>query len=248
MKINTLLPAACLLFAGVQTAQAQQRTCDMAITLVSPAEAAVIGAFAQFNISVNIRNLGPADLIAGDTVYYHTPSMLPFDAESYILTQAIPSGSDATVTLEVVTNTNDNQFDETADYCVKVFSNPQDNGNFIDTTNDMNNFDCNSVTIKAANSTAIDNVIDGKSSIRVYPNPAAAVLNLDPGTAVRDAGSISIRDISGRLLSVTRFDKATAVAGPLHPLQVDIAGLAPGLYLLELQSGSYKAAGKFVKQ
>lgn len=242
MKINTWLPLAGLLLAGAFQAGAQQRTCDMDITLISPAESAVIGAFTQFNVTVGIVNNGPSALVAGDTLYYHTSSMLPLDTRQHVLSQGIAVGENATITLEVVTNNNDNNYDETSDYCIEVISNPQDNGSFIDTTNDQNNFDCNSVTIRAGNPVSVAHVINGEGAVRLFPNPAADELNLDLSGIARAAGSYHIRDISGRLVAAGTFGRDD------QRVKIALPAMQRGLYFLDLQCGDYRATGKFVKR
>ncbi len=225
--------------------QAQQRECDMAITLTSPAEAQVIGAFLTFNVTVNITNNGPDDLMVGDTVYYNTPSMFAFDVEPFVLAQGIPSGSSASVTLTSVQNINENNQDETTDYCVKVLSHPNDIGSFIDTTGGaMNNTDCNTITLKASNPSAIDELQQDRK-LQIYPNPAAEKVTLKLTGDLKGEAFVTIRDVSGRIIAHKDLGKINSGTADL---QINVADLLPGIYLLELHNEGSKAIGKLVKQ
>src|SRR5690606_169971 len=73
----------------IGTTQAQQRQCNLSIELVSPAEGAVITSMAEFDVIVNLSNNGPDSLLAGDTLYYHSPLMFVFDYSPIVLTHGI---------------------------------------------------------------------------------------------------------------------------------------------------------------
>ncbi len=245
MNFRKILSTGSLLFAGIAGMQAQQRTCDMAINLVSPAEGAVINAFATFNITVNIVNNGPADLVVGDTVYYNTPSMFALATAPYILQQGIPSGGNATVTLTTGVNINGNTEDQTSSYCVKVLSSPENTGGFIDTVNKANNVSCHNVTFKASGPTGVTELSKTKQSLKLYPNPADKGITLALGKNNVEQGVIITRDITGRELSRMAFDRRSAANGDL---QLDISGLVPGSYLVEVSSEQGRFIGRFLKQ
>lgn len=242
MNWRKILATGSLMFAGAAALQAQQRTCDMAVNLVSPADGAVINAFASFNITVTITNNGPDDLIAGDTLYYNTPSMFALATAPYVLQQQIASGTSATVTLTTAVNINENTEDQTGPYCVKVLSKPDHTGSFIDTAEPTNNTDCNNVTLKASGPTGIEDLSDGRNNLKLYPNPAGQMVTLDLGKNHLGKTVTVIRDLSGRELSRKTQDKLP------KELQLDISGLAPGLYFVELQSEQGRFSGRFVKQ
>jgi|GEM_PF-1019630 len=243
MDLKRILLAALVLLAGAGWAQAQQRTCDMEVTLLSPAASAVIAPYASFTVSVSIRNNGPDDLNADDTVYYWTRSIPVFNTIPLKLQQPIPAGSSATLTL--ATYVNDNGAGNEENYCVRVLSNPANTGLFIDTTNDDNNTDCNLVTLQSVNPTAIAGLAGAEGGLKVYPNPATAEIVIDL-KGNKDAGlSLVIRDMTGR--------KAAAFpAGTLKPaaggLRVNVSALPPGVYLLELSDGKSRAVGRFARR
>lgn len=242
MNIRQILFALCLLVAT--GAYAQQRKCDMQITLLEPASSSVINALAQYNITVNILNNGPDTLFAGDTLYYNQPSQPLFNYNPFVLTQTLAAGRNATVTLESPHNTNDNEQDETMDYYIFVMSNPAHNGAFIDTANTVNNYDVNTnVTFRAANPTDIKDIQNSRIALQVYPNPAASMIrfNLDAGNT---ASSVSISDISGREVLNHTFIKK---AGGQDP-DLNIGSLTSGMYLVRIQTEQGRATAKLIKE
>jgi hypothetical protein len=236
-----LIPA--FLCAAFTQVNAQQRTCDMQVTLLEPAPSAVINANAQYNLRVNIVNNGPDTLFTGDTLYYNKPTQPLFTYSPYILTQPIAPNDNVNLTLETLHNVNTNQQDETMDYYVYVVSNPLNNGAFIDTTNDANNYDVNTnVTFKAGQPTAVHDVEKNKNSLKIYPNPAGAQIsfNID---ASNTALTATISDISGRKVVSRTFNPKANVE---H--SVDVFGLLPGIYIVQLQTEQGIATGKFIKK
>jgi hypothetical protein len=236
-----LIPA--FLFAAFTQVNAQQRTCDMQVTLLEPAPSAVINAFAQYNLRVNIVNNGPDTLFTGDTLYYNKPTQPLFTYNPYILTQPIVPNGSVNLTLETLNNVNTNQQDETMDYYVYVVSKPLNNGAFIDTTNDANNYDANAnVTFKAGQPTAINDLEKSKNTLRLFPNPAGSQIsfNID---ASNTALAAIISDISGRKVMSSTFNQKTKTE---H--QLDVSGLLPGMYIVQLQTDKGMAIGKFIKK
>jgi hypothetical protein len=236
-----LIPA--FLFAAFTQVNAQQRTCDMQVTLLEPAPSAVINANAQYNLRVNIVNNGPDTLFTGDTLYYNKPTQPLFTYSSYILTQPIVPNGNVNLTLETLHNVNTNQQDETMDYYVYVVSNPLNNGRFIDTTNDANNYDVNTnVTFKAGQPTSINDVEKNRNTLKLYPNPANSQIsfNIDASNTALVA---TVSDISGRkIMSSTINQKAKT------EYQLDISGLLPGMYIVQLQTDKGITTGKFIKK
>jgi hypothetical protein len=244
MTLKKILSTGLMICAGVAAAQAQQASCDMAVTLVSPAAGAVINAYASYNITVTIKNNGPDALSTGDTLYYNTPSMFALATAPYVLTQNIPPGNSATVTLTTSVNVNENTEDVTADYCVKVISKPTNDGPFIDPSL-TNNTSCNSVTFKPVGPTSVNELTQGRNSLKLYPNPANGTeIRLATGNNIAGAATVMIRDIAGRELS----RQAVQVAAHTESLQLDISGLVPGLYFVEVRQDKGRFSGRFVKQ
>ena len=61
--------------------------------------------------------------------------------------------------------------------------------------------------------------------LSVYPNPVASLINISGKVAFR---RVVVADLTGRTITVINTD------GPVHDLQVPVAGLRPGIYLLQI--------------
>lgn len=241
MNFRMVLMSA-LFLATFSQANAQQRTCDMNVTLLEPASSAVINAFAQYNVRVNIANNGPDTLFSGDTLYYNLPSMPLITYNPFILTQNIVPQSNLNLTLATLNNVNSDQNDQMMDYYVFVVSNPANNGRFIDTTNDDNNYDINTdVTFKAGNPTSISDVNGSSIPVKLYPNPASSLLNVHVG-AGNNISSVVVHDIAGReVMNVAQFKSN-------GDKNIDISALQPGMYLVQIETEKGRATGKFIKK
>ena len=244
MKYKSLLAAAVLVIT-VHQSFSQQRVCDMSITLVSPANGSTINADAQYTISVTILNNGPDDLLAGDTVYYNTPTVPSFTYKPYILQQGIAAGNTATVVLETAANHNTNTFDATENYCVKLRGNLNDVGSFIDTANVANNVDCNEVLFKASNPTSVQNIYNAAERLSFYPNPSNGDISINFESHVKQDVAIYVRDVTGKVISQQSLKN---VAASKNTFSVHLGNLAKGLYILELRTADRKASGKLVIQ
>lgn len=238
-----ILPLLFTAFSAIG-AHAQQRSCNMAITLISPAEGAVIPAFAQFNVTVNIMNNGPSDLVQGDTVWYHTPLMFEFSRLPFVLPQGIAMGQAGTVTLTSITNVEGSGTDEQKSFCVEVESSPTNDGAYKD-PDFTDNRDCNMITQKATPTAIGDVNKNGKIKLNLSPNPATGLVKMSFTTDKQINARLSVKDLSGR--EVLTKDMGKVNQGNAE-LAVDVASLVPGLYLLEIQGDGKRAVGKLVKQ
>ncbi len=107
----------------------------------------------------------------------------------------------------------------------------------------------------ASNSIAALNVATGTLSqtttrpsaidaLRLFPNPVTSQLHLVFEAKEAQEYQLSVKDLTGRLLW---SNPKSAVTG-LNTVQVDVAHLLPGLYLLEMRTDQEMKALKFVKQ
>ncbi|PSK94400.1 T9SS type A sorting domain-containing protein [Taibaiella chishuiensis] len=238
-----ILPLVCSVFS-VAGAFAQQRSCNMAVTLISPSEGAVIAAFAQFDVTVNIKNNGTADLVVGDTLWYNTPLMFDFNRQPFVLTEGIAAGQARTIKLATITNVDGSSTDQEQEFCVRVESNPTGNGAYID-PDFADNRDCNTI-IQKATPTAINDVDKhGRMKLQLSPNPTPAMVKMTFSTERATEVNLSVKDMTGREVMTRNMGKVSQGAAELH---ADVSGLAPGIYMLELQGGGQSAIGKLVKQ
>jgi hypothetical protein len=240
MNLKKLLGFA-LLMTGTWTVQAQQRKCEMNIELVSPAEGQVISAYAQYSLDAKITNNGPHTLIIGDTLFYNIPTIPLISYNTYILEDSIPMGSSMNVNLGTLNNINQNENDETVNFYVKIISNPNGTGAYIDEVL-TNNSDQNTITYKPCGingGTAIHNVNGQILDFTLFPNPATDLLQLK--TADLKVSNVIITDISGRII-------AKKIVTPAEEIKLDIATLPRGMYFLKIDTDKGMATSKFIKQ
>lgn len=81
----------------------------------------------------------------------------------------------------------------------------------------------------------------GGETLRVFPDPATDELNI-PATGLAAGTILRIMDASGRLVRTERL----GMTGAIRPL--DVAGLAPGLYTLQIGSGAEVRSVRFTKR
>lgn len=242
MKTGKIQLTAMLLLAGSAGVHAQQRKCDMGITLVSPAANAVIAPYASFDVTVKIVNNGPDDLLAGDTIYYNTPSMPLTSSAMFRLQQPIASGGNSTIILTTNNNVTDNPEDAIVKYCVLVVSSPAGTGAFIDGNLANNNGCSDNVTFKVLPTNGVNDRQLGKATLSLYPNPAVGTLQVALNKGLTGKVTFSIYDLSGRRISATEINTTA------ETFAADISGLQSGMYFAELSNASGKATGRFVKQ
>jgi predicted esterase len=84
-----------------------------------------------------------------------------------------------------------------------------------------------------------------EEKLTVYPNPARGMINVQTISAETGASTISIYDVSGRMIQKITFEKSQS----LQQRSVNITQLAPGVYHLEVMiGGKKKMITKFIKQ
>ena len=77
-------------------------------------------------------------------------------------------------------------------------------------------------------------------ALELFPNPALDRATVRIGHPLRAGASASVRDLLGRLVQRVELD-------PGSP-QIDISGLPPGNYLVELVEGNERYAGRIAKR
>ncbi len=81
------------------------------------------------------------------------------------------------------------------------------------------------------------------NDVKVYPNPATNIVNIRAGNLNSANASISITDITGKLL----LQKDLAVNSGNIDTSLDIKLLCPGLYLVNVKAGAEQRVTKFIK-
>ncbi|MEM9984204.1 MAG: T9SS type A sorting domain-containing protein [Bacteroidota bacterium] len=83
----------------------------------------------------------------------------------------------------------------------------------------------------------------GIQDYRLYPNPAAQELTLQLTLNQVQPLALRLYDLQGRLMQTEAWSPAQSFEAEL-----DLKGLAPGLYLLSLQVGDYQVVRRFMKE
>lgn len=83
-------------------------------------------------------------------------------------------------------------------------------------------------------------------TLNVYPNPTADILNLSVGTTITSTLGHELIDVTGKRISTVSMGHLNAGE---YRMEMDVSGLAPGLYLVRVFNGQQETAGKlFVKE
>ena len=76
-----------------------------------------------------------------------------------------------------------------------------------------------------------------KAQTKVYPNPVVDVLNIDAASKVN---SVSVYDLSGKVVSTHLLNSAKS--------QINLAKLAPGAYMVKIDTENGPQTVKIVKE
>ncbi len=232
------------------------KACDLGVTLITPADAAVFNVGDNFALKFDIKNNGTAAIVPADTAYYQHNAA---EGIRFVTGKSIASGATTTVDLgTIATFKNDGAADITADVCVLLLSQSvifRLNGadtvwatvTYADAvaTNDK---DCNSITVKKKAGTGIFDLDDGagKEALSLYPNPATNEVKFSINLEKADHVTAVVRDLVGR--EVMRSDFGKVQAGSMAPFTLNIDKLNAGIYVVEVNAGERKAIGKVTKQ
>ena len=97
-------------------------------------------------------------------------------------------------------------------------------------------------SVLIGNIASIENLA-GIQNYQLYPNPAAQELNLQLTLNQVQPLALKLYDLQGRLMQTETWSPAQSLKAEL-----DLTGLAPGLYVLSLQVGDYNVVRRFVKE
>ncbi len=105
---------------------------------------------------------------------------------------------------------------------------------------DQNNFACSSVTttIEADVSTS-NQEIEPLSGVKVFPNPTDNILNVEFRETLNNV-TFEVISVDGKVLSEKSIDQTNNVQ------TIDVSGLIPGIYMLNITSDQGKVLQKFI--
>ena len=82
--------------------------------------------------------------------------------------------------------------------------------------------------------------LDNSLSVNAYPNPVTTKLYVSVGSSAKENVKLLITDMSGKVLKVKSADSSKAI-------ELDVAGLASGSYILQVVKDSGNVSKKIIK-
>lgn len=231
-----------------------QRIIDIEAVLKYPSTDTQITAETLFPFSVVLKNKGPDALISGDTLAIYPEMGGGNQIFPVFLTKGIAVGEEVVVFDEKLSLRIEGNEQVTTDLCVIILD-PNSSGFIVegkpfnvsyDDPNTDNNRTCNRITINPAPTLVRNMAWTDRNEVIVYPNPASVFINLYTIMEQRKMTSVCIKDITGKEV-VSKNYEADELSKQ-HPGQLNIEGLASGIYLLELNSGKNKMIRKLTIQ
>lgn len=232
-----------------------QKTCDLGITLTTPAPGAVINFNDQLSIKFDIKNNGPAAILATDTIFYKLP--IPDGSGNPIIQGktgiSIASGASTTVDLgPVAQNVNTSGTDQAVNFCVTLLAQNtvSVNGNPATVTYTdavaTNDNGCSNITMKTK-PTGIFDVKGTKETLSLFPNPSSSQVSFSLALDQAEVVTAVVRDLTGREVMSKDFGKVQT-GTTSSALELNIANLNSGIYVVEVIAGDKKFIGKITKK
>lgn len=244
IKKLTLLLAATF---SIMAAKAQDTAhADISVALDSPAPNVVIPYGDTAHLSFTYTNHGPDVLPAGDTLFFVASGGIVLYSK---LLMDLPVNSGITMN-DVVYYFNPTEDSIHLDVCIVHI--PQSSVQYTggshpattyvdnDTTNDMS---CVSIILDGPTVGIGDRKVVAEA-LTLYPNPATDQLYADFSAQGSKELKAVVKDIAGRVVSVKMLQSRSGAG--VQKYGIDVSGLHPGIYFLELGSGEKTARGKFV--
>jgi hypothetical protein len=219
---------------------AEAKVIYLGVNLVSPAPNAILTCGVPFMQTIVITNMGPGAIAAGDTVLYADPYIQ--QGSAYVKVGYTKNVNDTILLTKSVTLTTSNT-NGPRSYCVLA---AMRNGSTI--TPDSIYTKCNNITIAGGTSQGIAseqlNEVVKATTLKVYPNPAASVANLDFAAQNNSDVVVRVYDITGREVLSNNFGKA--YQGQTG-YQINVGSLTKGIYMVEMRQDGVKSVGRFNK-
>lgn len=242
-KINILFALLSLVTASLPLA-AQQRYADIKAGFYDFADTIVVGNGNALELLPSITNLGADTVMASDTIFVFgnaigvpesNPMPLPLSGgiiPSYISLITFQG-------YEYLTNNRLASSDSTFELCFGAYPrngfDPQASIPLKDTLLG-NNKKCIQVTFKGKTVGIEDQGQNIPTQVKIYPNPAYDRVSIE-WTAIAGNTTIRLLDLGGRPLKTTHLGKANTGK---QKTSLELTGLAPGLYIIEIQNGHRK--------
>lgn len=235
------------LFVSCSMLHAQIRSIDMEAVLVSPAEGSTYTSEENIPFTIDVKNNGPDDLVAGDTLFFTEGTAgIPV-----ILAQPIANGQTMTIFSQGISLTLPGNEPATTDFCIYVFDDPSTQltlgGQPIVVSykdpDTLNNVACNEITL-IPQTNSISEINEGNKPLSIFPNPASSEVLLHFEMEKEGPLAVIVKDISGRSVIFKNYDPVKLSAD--NPIRLNIAQLSTGTYFVEMNAGNKRSIGKLV--
>lgn len=242
-----ILPALAV-FPATYTFAQTPKSCNLEATLITPAANSVINFGDLVTIKLAIKNNGPHAIVPADYLFIGFSG--DTDWEGYFSGVAILAGD--TYTYEAsYTYTNTTATDRVVNFCARLL--PQANrtidGNPVpvtyidpDTTNDRS---CHTITLKAQPSGIFDTKA-AKETLNLFPNPATNKVGFRIALDKAETVAAAVRDLTGREVMTQNFGQIQS--GTATALELNVAELNNGIYVVEVVAGDKRFIGKVAKK
>ncbi len=251
---KSLMLAGLSLITGASVFAQTPKSCDLGVTLTTPAANSVFNIGDDCIVKFDIKNDGPAAIAATDTIYYQ---MSASENILFVTGKTVASGGTTTVDLgRIATWKNDGADDISANFCVKLLSQKvifhmsgADTIWAAVTYTDAvagNDQSCNAIKVKKKPVGIFDLGNGVKEALSLYPNPATSRVTFNISLEKAENVTAVIRDLTGR--EVLRKDFGKVQAGNTSPFVLEVAALNAGIYMVEVNAGDRRAIGKVTKQ
>lgn len=234
IKVLFLVSAVCLIHTAPAIAQ---RSCDLELKIVEPADNAEIPFGDTATISYSIKNLGPEDITEQDTIYLNMQDM-PFLT---FLHEHIAVGDSVIYPYLSIWNESDSDLVFSA--C--LFLRADMNHSIVDSFH-ANDSACVTFILKGS-STGIADVSGSGAApekIALYPNPASTFVSIPLDNTLRKEGAVYVKDLLGR--TCLQYSYGPAAVSGSKALQLDVSALKPGVYFVEVNAAGKRYSGKLL--
>lgn len=224
-----------LLLAAI-TATTASAQINLKATISSPTNGQNAPVNTSFNLDFEFKNLGPASVLATDTLLYRFTGD---GGNTYFRTGMVKNVGDTFKFSRALTV---NSGSGNSDVCVigYVFR----AGQRVE-TDTADNQTCRTIHIQGLGVTNITENKAVRQAMNIVPNPASASIKLD-FKAITNAPVVArVLDVTGR--EMLRQDYGMQYNGAEN-FNINISSLSPGMYMVELVQDNVRAVGRFIRK
>lgn len=227
-----------LLLAFTSFSVFAQRYCDIEVKMTSPAAGTVIRNGFPVNVTYSFKNLGPDQIMVGDTVF----GILALDNVAFtnlsfylVVKTAVPKDG-AIVSFNQGINFNFNNAIPAGNLCaISVLTNRIEGNPQVRDTATKNSSSCSVVNIRSNDIKIIGEGLALATHINASPNPANDLVTISYFLVNPSTVTVSLFDMNGRQVVGSVTDKQGAGS---NSLQLNTSELEAGLYFYEVKIGN----------